>query len=495
MSPSHSITASASFQTRLMQAERWRLALLALCFFVMLIMWEARRLMGDMVAASDLAQAWVVSILLVSIALLIVGIVDVTRRLRRGGSMPWGRLLAGAALDLGAPFGVLLALQMNSPRGAYAALSGPSLLIVPIVIMLSALRLRPLFSIATGISAGLLHWALVARTLVLEDAPPSAAPLLLSYGTLLMLCGVGAAALAYFVRAYIKEAMREAEAAERSSRALHTVEKELDIAREIQMGLLPTGAPDLEAFDIAAMSRPAAKAGGDYYDWQPLPDGRLIVAIADVTGHGIGPALVMAVCRAYARATAPGASSASDLLERLNRLIVEDVKGARFITMALAILHPDGAIDLLSAGHGPTFLYRRAAGSVENFGGDGLPLGVHDAEEYQPILHMRLEPGDALVLLTDGFMERANNKGKLYGSERLRRLISEHGSRSAAQLIEALDRENGAFAEGAPQGDDMTAVVIRRKAPSQQSAVSRSSRDGSAIDSSPLSASTAPMSA
>ena len=433
------------------------------CFSLLLILWEVRRLLHDEAASARGDHLPIVAIMLTGIVLLGVGWLDVTARIKRGGSLPWVRLIAGASLDLGVPFGVLLVLHLNSPRGGYAALSAPILLVVPIVIMLSVLRLRPLFSLATGVSAAVLHWALVAHTLTLHEAPAHTAPLLMSYGVLLILAGVAATMLARFVRRSITEAVQEAEAAQRTSIALHAVEKELDIARDIQMGLLPTSAPELDGFELAAMSRPAAKAGGDYYDWQPLPDGRLIVAIADVTGHGIGPALVMAVCRAYARATAPGSGGASELLNRLNRLIVDDVKGARFITMAVALLSPDGEIEMLSAGHGPTFLYRRLTGAVENFGGDGLPLGIHDSEEYTPVTRLKLEPGDALVLLTDGFMERANGAGKMYGSERLERLIGEHGAQPAAALIEALDRANGEFADGAPQGDDMTAVVIRRK--------------------------------
>lgn len=463
MSPSQSITASPSFQARLLQAERWRITLMASCLALILALWELRALLHDEVARARGDRVPILILILSCIALLGLSHRELSARIRRGAPLTWPRLIASVVLDLGAPFGVLLILHLHSPLGGFEALSAPILLMAPIVIMLSVLRLRPLFSLGTGIAAALLHWALVAHALLLHEAPAHTGPLLFSYGVLLIVTGVAAMMLARFVRRSIIEAVEEAEAAQRADLALKTVEKELDIARDIQLGLLPTQAPDLESFDIAAMSRPATQAGGDYYDWQPLPDGRLIVAIADVTGHGIGPALVMAVCRAYARATAPGADNAADLLNRLNRLIVDDVKGARFITMAVALLSPDGEVEMLSAGHGPTFLYRGATRAVENFGGDGLPLGVLDEEEYQPVARLRLEPGDTLVLLTDGFMERAGRDGSMYGSERLERLISRHGAEPAAALIEALDRSNAEFADGAPQGDDMTAVVIRRK--------------------------------
>src|SRR6185503_20531019 len=110
----------------------------------------------------------------------------------------------------------------------------------------------------------------------------------------------------------------EASQAERALRSVALIEQDLRVAHDIQMGLLPSDRPAITGFEVAGMARPAAHAGGDYYDWQALPDGRLVVAIADVTGHGIGPALVMAVCRAYARATAPRSHSAADFLEGMN---------------------------------------------------------------------------------------------------------------------------------------------------------------------------------
>jgi serine phosphatase RsbU (regulator of sigma subunit) len=211
------------------------------------------------------------------------------------------------------------------------------------------------------------------------------------------------------------------------------------------------------------MNRPADETGGDYYDWQLLPDGRLAVAIADVTGHGIGPALMMAVCRAYSRASAPEISSPQKLLKRINTLIVDDLQGGRFITMAIGILASDGRIQFASAGHGPTVLLRAKDQSVRVFGGDGLPLGVTGEETYDEVHEFTMEPGDVLVLLTDGFVEWSRpSDNELFGTERLTSVVRDHARGSAKVVMEALDRAVRDFSQGSRQADDMTAVIIKR---------------------------------
>jgi serine phosphatase RsbU (regulator of sigma subunit) len=228
------------------------------------------------------------------------------------------------------------------------------------------------------------------------------------------------------------------------------------------------------------MNRPADLTGGDYYDWQELPDSRLAIVLADVTGHGIGPALVMAVCRAYARASAPIISDPAVLVARLNDLLHADLPSDRFITFAIAILSPDGRVELLSAGHGPTLLYRAATGDIQQFGGDGLPLGIAPGEVYGPTSSFRMEQGDALMMLTDGFFEwQRPSDGECFGIPRLCEAMigSIRGQRAgddgtsgdgvvAAAMIRSIDAAVTKFADGAPQADDMTAVVVRRTAAS-----------------------------
>ncbi len=457
-----SITLSESFQSRLQRAERTRLMLVLAAVGVLLATWVARQALGGVVASNAVVYHWVIGILLGSMAVQAVLLAHTQHLMRQGRHLPTWHHVVGAVVDLATPFGVLLVLHIHSPRGPAAELAAPALLLVPMVILLSVLRLKPMVCMLIGLAAGLAHLGLAASAFLQDAADRAALPLMASYSVLLAAIGAAAAFLAGYLRGCIRDAVREAETAERSTRALAVVSKELQIARDIQQSLLPTAQPDLPGLQFAGMSRPAAEAGGDYYDWQPLPDGRLAVAIADVTGHGIGPALVMAVCRAYARATAPNAPSPPEFLARLNELILGDLSGARFITMAVAVVGPDGDVDLISAGHGPTFLYRARDGSLEEFGGTGLPLGVAEGEDYNPVSHLRLESGDALILLTDGFMEHPGPNGSLFGIQRLAAVIREHATAPATKIIAALDAAVAAFAGGTTQSDDMTAVVIKR---------------------------------
>src|SRR5436190_13849226 len=269
------------------------------------------------------------------------------------------------------------------------------------------------------------------------------------------------------VRAHVREAADEAIAHEQSERRVFTMQHDLNVAREIQLGLLPTTAPKLHGFDITGMNRPADQTGGDYYDWQTLPDGKLAVVLADVSGHGIGPALVMAVCRAYARATVSTSPEPAALLTRLNELLHGDLPADRFITFVLAVLDEDGGAQLISAGHGPTLLYRAADEQVIQFGGDGMPLGVSPVEEYGPTTSLVLDDGDVLVMLTDGFFEwtRPGADREPFGIPRLQAALRESASTDAATILKRIDHTVRAFCDGSPQSDDMTAIVIKRTAP------------------------------
>jgi serine phosphatase RsbU (regulator of sigma subunit) len=230
------------------------------------------------------------------------------------------------------------------------------------------------------------------------------------------------------------------------------------------MSLMPSTPPTIAGFDIAGMARPAQQAGGDYYDWQQLPDGRLVAALADVSGHGIGPALVMAVCRAYARASTPSADDPEKLIAMINNLIYEDIGGTgRFITMVIVILSPDGTVDIVSAGHGPTLFYKAASGTISSFGGNGVPLGIDSTALYHPHEKLKMQPGDVLLLVTDGLIEwqRAGDR-KQFGEDRLCESLKSCAALSAKSILSTVDAAVISFAEGYPQMDDTTAVAIRR---------------------------------
>ena len=246
--------------------------------------------------------------------------------------------------------------------------------------------------------------------------------------------------------------------------ARQRIEHDLDIAREIQRGLLPTKTPDVRGFDIAGWSLPADKTGGDYYDWQSLPDGRTLVSLADVSGHGVGPALVTAVCRAYARASFATGHDVAELTGQLNQLLIADLPADRFVTFAAALLDPQrGQVQLISAGHGPILHYRAYDRSVREFGANDVPLGVMAAADYAPSVQIDLRPGDVLLFITDGFFEWMRPDREQFGLERLRQAVIDGADLPLPQFIKGIYEKVKTFAEGVPQADDVTAVAMRRQ--------------------------------
>lgn len=241
------------------------------------------------------------------------------------------------------------------------------------------------------------------------------------------------------------------------------LERELEIARQIQRGLRPTERPDVGAeLDLAAHCEPAAYAGGDFYDWFMTRDGRVAVVIGDVTGHGVGPALLASECRAYARVLL-----ASEPLERafreLDGLLQADLGAGRFITFAAALIDPDTfAAEVLSAGHGP--ILGLAGGQLGTLPVQRPPLGISIDGESEPAVSMSLRPGDALVLVSDGLLEARGVDGTQYGVARASREITEHARRGGEGLVDALTRGLREHVRSTPVADDVTVVYAGRAA-------------------------------
>jgi len=242
------------------------------------------------------------------------------------------------------------------------------------------------------------------------------------------------------------------------------IEHELDVAQGVQRGLLPSANPCSDSFDIAGWNQAAAKTGGDYFDWVELPDGRIMIAIADVTGHGIGPALIAAVCRAYFRVSQTIDHTVQDMVKRVNGLLVSDLHAGRFVTAAVGLLDPQTkTIELHSAGHGPILYYRASDQSVLLTRADGVPLGITAQNSPVAARRIHFESGDMLLLVTDGFFEWSRPDGQQYGLDRLTMAIAKWSTLHPAGLIEKIRGEITAFVDGTEQRDDLTAVVIRCK--------------------------------
>ncbi|MEM1164662.1 MAG: SpoIIE family protein phosphatase [Planctomycetota bacterium] len=373
--------------------------------------------------------------------------------------LPAGWIYANAALESATPTIMSIFIALSGIVSLEAAAAGPATHLYAIFIVLSVLHVRLLVSLTAGFvsAAGLAGLAITAILAHTPGTEQMLTPSLKVFSAVLVLCTGGAAGLvALRMRRYLETAATEAEARVRA-------EQDLQAAALIQQSLMPSEPPAIPGFEVVGWNRPADETGGDYFDWVALEDGRFAVCIADVTGHGLGPAMITCFCRAYARTALRVESRIATALQRLNAELVNDLGDGRFVTFAAVVITPDDdRILSTSAGHGPLILFRQASASVQSFGADALPLGVHDSsEEIGAVPHV-MEPGDLFILLTDGFFEWANPSGQQFGTKRLEASLARHGHKPADQVISDLLADVEAFASGTSQPDDLTAVVIRR---------------------------------
>lgn len=240
-------------------------------------------------------------------------------------------------------------------------------------------------------------------------------------------------------------------------------ERELDLARQIQQGLLPRRSPRLTGFDIAGWNKPADETGGDFFDYKELPSGNLAVSIADVSGHGVAPALVMAECRALLRASLSQSDDLGKLIEHVNRLLCEDVPDDYFVTVFCSVLEPNGnRLRYLSAGHGPVLHLQAANGMVDELATHGCPLGFSPDLDYDPPSELTMATGDLVVLMTDGFFEWRNTTNEQFGVPRIASCLQRNRELPSAEIIQCIYRDVLAFGTGVAQRDDLTAVVIKK---------------------------------
>jgi sigma-B regulation protein RsbU (phosphoserine phosphatase) len=246
---------------------------------------------------------------------------------------------------------------------------------------------------------------------------------------------------------------------------------EFRVARRIQQKLFPTATPRVPgmdissatfAFDIGGASYPAEAIGGDYYDYLALRDGCLGVAIGDVSGHGVGPALMMAEVRAYLRAFAQLTPDPSEILRLVNRVILPDIEGDRFITLLLARVEPNRrCFRYASAGH-PTGYVFNAAGEVkQSLPSTSIPLGIMPDCDFPASEAIPLEAGDLVLFLTDGIVEARSPDGVIFGTRRTIDLVRCYRRAPARSIVENLYHAVRAYAQNQPQYDDITATVIK----------------------------------
>ena len=239
------------------------------------------------------------------------------------------------------------------------------------------------------------------------------------------------------------------------------LEQELQLARDVQASLLPRETPQLPGWEFVARWRPAREVAGDYYDFIPAGAERLGLVIADVTDKGMPAALFMALTRSIVRATMVGDSSPAEGIARANRLIHADSTRGMFVTLFYALLDPLARqITYVNAGHNPPLLCRAQTGQLTPLVRTGMALGVEPAASYeQRTLH--LEPGDFILLYTDGVTDATDTHQRMFGMERLERVLLDHCVQPAAQVIAALERAVDDFAGATPPFDDIAMMVIK----------------------------------
>jgi serine phosphatase RsbU (regulator of sigma subunit) len=454
---------SPAFREALLKTERLRIQIVLVAIGAAFLV---RTLRTAIVCSPDDLRLWAIT----SAFIAVFGgyewwmLRSVTRVLHSGHNLAPAAWNTNIAVETCIPGLALVLLSSGAIAEAYQPLANPAVMLYFIFIILSTLRLNPAACRISGVAAAAsylvaatyLGWALHFRAGASLLSPERAVP---GFAGLFVVGGFVAGAVAGEIRKQIEAALREAEA----KRQVERLEHDLDIARSIQQSLFPAETPRVDGFEIAGWNQPADQTGGDYYDWQVLPDGRFLATLADVTGHGIGPALLAALCRAYARSNFTPERDLFVAMHRLNSALFKDIGTGRFVTLVAVKCTPGSShVELLSAGHGPLFLYWLREDRFDMMNAQGLPLGLMPDLASEPPKILELSQGDFLVLTTDGFFESTDAKGEAFGVARLQATVRASRELSPAEIISTLYKAVVEFSGRTKQDDDLTALVIKR---------------------------------
>jgi serine phosphatase RsbU (regulator of sigma subunit) len=456
-------TNSQAFQQARLRSERARVLAILSVLGSLLVLVVIRG--GMAVAQGHRGEAWPFAVLLLlMIAYEVLWLRFVGRAIDSGREVSARVWTANFFVESLLPTIAIFLSVRTLFAGPHRALTSPAVIGYFLFIILSTLHLNPALSRLAGIFSAAGYGA--ASIYVFLRFPEVGATQTwwvygnaAMYTALLIVGGFAAGAVAQQIQHHVIAALREAESRARIAQLEH----DLDIARSIQQGLLPAAAPQIDGFDVAGWNRPADETGGDYFDWQQLPDGRVAVSIADVTGHGIGSALCMAACRAYVRAGFAASPDLRSLIVRMNELLHADLPANKFVTLAVGVLNPtEATLQLISGGHGPLLFYSSKEDRFHNYDAQGLPLGLMPSARYGCPEALQFARGDILVLVTDGFLEWQNANGEDFGQDRLEQVVRASRVMPAATIISQLHSSVAKFAGSTPQLDDLTALVVKR---------------------------------
>jgi len=241
------------------------------------------------------------------------------------------------------------------------------------------------------------------------------------------------------------------------------MERELAVARDIQMRVLPKEVPELPGYDIAGWSRPADETGGDTFDIIGVADNRLILLLGDATGHGIGPALSVTQVRSMLRMCVRLGAGLDDAFRHINDQLSEDLASNRFVTAFLGVLDSGThRLEYHAGGQGPLLRFHSAGGECEWLKASTVPMGLMAGLPFEQPPPFDLAPGDIVGLMTDGIYEYENPSEEQFGESRVEEIVRQYKDEPMSKLAERVVASVEEFAEGAPQNDDMTILLVRR---------------------------------
>ena len=239
-------------------------------------------------------------------------------------------------------------------------------------------------------------------------------------------------------------------------------ERELALASEIQQRFQPTAPPHVNGYELQGISFPCYEIGGDYYDFIEREDGRLVIALGDVSGKGTAAALLMSSLHAAIHAQSASHNTLSATISAVNRYLADNIPANRFVTLFYAELDPEsGALSFLNAGHNPPLIVH-SAGTVEQLASGGLPLGIKPDADYREG-RTQLQQGDVLVIYSDGVTEAVSPTGEEFGATRLYEVVSRNIEASAAGIRDRIESSLTKFAQGTSAADDITLVIVKRQ--------------------------------
>lgn len=241
------------------------------------------------------------------------------------------------------------------------------------------------------------------------------------------------------------------------------ISKEMDLAKNVQVALIPRNPPTIVGLESAGWALTASVTGGDCYDLWQLKDGRLAVLLADASGHGLAPAMVVSQVRTLCRSLCDFEGHPQGLLDRVNRRLADDLEPNRFVTAFLGFLSPDGTLDWSSAGHGPMYWCPGAQNELVMIDSTGLPLGIQHECFFDPVAPpVHLEKGGSLIVFSDGIFEAHAPDGQMFSVERIKEILDNTRGHPLDEIIAAIRSAVQKWQAKLEPDDDQTIVVVRR---------------------------------